>query len=217
MHHMYEVMKNPLLLWKWVHIGRLKDTPSNERDRLLMEAMNGFSSALDGPVNIFYRDLARLYPDSKIILTTRDPEEWYASAKETIFLHSVGSSPSFGLRLLYTINPFGIAFQEMLGSVFADVTPYPANKTDTISRYQDWVATVKQTIPKERLLEFSVTEGWGPLCEFLDVAQPQKEFPKSNSRLEFQNVLAIEEGLGWFTLLVYILLLGRLIKCLRHK
>ena len=35
--------------------------------------------------------------------------------------------------------------------------------------FNNWVADVKETVPKERLLVFSVKEGWEPLCEFLQV------------------------------------------------
>ena len=33
--------------------------------------------------------------------------------------------------------------------------------------FNQWVSEVKATVPKERLLEFSVKEGWEPLCKFL--------------------------------------------------
>ena len=31
----------------------------------------------------------------------------------------------------------------------------------------------------ERLLVFEVSEGWGPLCDFLGVDKPDEEFPRS--------------------------------------
>jgi hypothetical protein len=44
---------------------------------------------------------------------------------------------------------------------------------------------VRATIPANRLLVFQVTEGWAPLCEFLDVPVPDEPFPRSNDREEF--------------------------------
>ena len=32
----------------------------------------------------FFRDLARIFPDAKVILTVRDPEKWYESVKDSI-------------------------------------------------------------------------------------------------------------------------------------
>jgi hypothetical protein len=39
--------------------------------------------------------------------------------------------------------------------------------------------------PYERLLVFDVSEGWGPLCSFLDCPVPPGNFPRSNSHDEF--------------------------------
>ena len=44
---------------------------------------------------------------------------------------------------------------------------------------------VRATIPVERLLVFSPTDGWEPLCRFLDVPIPAGDFPRSNAREEF--------------------------------
>ena len=37
-----------------------------------------------------------------------------------------------------------------------------------------------QKAPKDKLLVYSVKEGWGPLCEFLDIPVPDTEFPHKN-------------------------------------
>jgi hypothetical protein len=44
---------------------------------------------------------------------------------------------------------------------------------------------VKQSIPPERLLVWDVTEGWEPLCEFLEVDVPDDPFPHANDRDTF--------------------------------
>ena len=49
---------------------------------------------------------------------------------------------------------------------------------------------VRQTIPADRLLPYRVTAGWGPLCEFLGVQVPDAEFPKTNSRTEFWEIVS---------------------------
>ena len=47
-------------------------------------------------------------------------------------------------------------------------------------------AAVRAGIPKKRLLEYEVSQGWQPLCEFLGVDVPDTPFPKVNSREEMQ-------------------------------
>ena len=44
---------------------------------------------------------------------------------------------------------------------------------------------VKAVIPASQLLVFEVKQGWGPLCEFLEVLAPDEPFPRTNDRLEF--------------------------------
>ena len=46
--------------------------------------------------------------------------------------------------------------------------------------YHNWVNHVKETVPANRLLVFEPTQGWQPLCEFLDVPIPDGPFPYVN-------------------------------------
>ena len=39
---------------------------------------------MDYPMSLYWRDLARLYPQAKVILTVREPVRWYQSVRETI-------------------------------------------------------------------------------------------------------------------------------------
>ena len=36
-----------------------------------------------------------------------------------------------------------------------------------------------------RLLVFEASEGWGPLCRFLDVAEPDEDYPRTNTSEQF--------------------------------
>lgn len=40
--------------------------------------------------------------------------------------------------------------------------------------------TIRSLVPPERLLEYEVRDGWGPLCEFLELECPKEEFPSGN-------------------------------------
>jgi len=54
-----------------------------------------------------------------------------------------------------------------------------------IAAFNAHEADVKATIPADRLLVFDVREGWGPLCEFLGRPVPETDFPRTNSKEEF--------------------------------
>jgi hypothetical protein len=43
---------------------------------------------------------------------------------------------------------------------------------------------IRGLVPKERLLEWYVGDGWQPLCEFLDKPVPEVEFPHVNAMNE---------------------------------
>jgi hypothetical protein len=50
-------------------------------------------------------------------------------------------------------------------------------------------AAVKAALPPARLLVFDVTQGWAPLCTFLDVPIPVRPFPRMNSTKEFWEIV----------------------------
>jgi hypothetical protein len=52
-------------------------------------------------------------------------------------------------------------------------------------------------LPKGRLLEWNVEDGWDGLCEFLGKDRPEEGFPRTNDRCGFRKrVEADLEGLG---------------------
>ena len=51
-------------------------------------------------------------------------------------------------------------------------------------------AEIINTIASERLLVYQVSEGWEPLCEFLNVPVPNFNFPRINSRDETKTLLS---------------------------
>ena len=53
--------------------------------------------------------------------------------------------------------------------------------------YLEFYEEVKQTIPKEDLLEMHVSEGWSKLCTFLELDEascPSVPFPKAHNSLD---------------------------------
>jgi len=45
-----------------------------------------YQAIVDWPGASFWRELSRSNPDAIVLLSVRDPEEWYRSASNTIFL-----------------------------------------------------------------------------------------------------------------------------------
>ena len=56
-----------------------------------------------------------------------------------------------------------------------------------IGIFRRHLATVKASIPPERLLTFEAGDGWQPLCDFLDVPVPDEPFPRTNTTEQWQD------------------------------
>ncbi|KAL1917966.1 uncharacterized protein VTP21DRAFT_3232 [Calcarisporiella thermophila] len=122
------------------------------------EVFKDFNSCVDWPTTAFYRELLEKYPNAKIVLTIRDtPEEWYESARDTIF------SPTFSedwlrwlsLYFLYT----NTLRQKMARKVIAIRTFHGGvrDKNWAIEVYNKRIQEVKHMVPPDRLLIFNAS------------------------------------------------------------
>ncbi|KAJ6502942.1 P-loop containing nucleoside triphosphate hydrolase protein [Mycena vitilis] len=178
-HHMMCVFANPPEAEMWAEAIRARffgrGTPYGraEWDQLL-----GHCQAItDTPGAIFAADLISAYPDAKVILTNRDPDKWWTS-----FSQSIGAiTASWRYRLAGILAPqaFGrtTALTRLIVSVVAGhVITEEGAKARFVQHYED----VRKLVPKERLLEYEVSQGWGPLCAFLERDVPDVDFPRTN-------------------------------------
>ncbi|WP_221327559.1 sulfotransferase family protein [Actinoplanes sp. L3-i22] len=143
-------------------------------------ALDGYRSTVDWPGVFFWQHLVARYPDAKVILTVRDPAEWYASAERTIWAAAQAPTPP-GLG----------AFREM-----ADATNWAGTfggrfgeRAYAIGVFDRHNAAVRETVPADRLLEYRVGDGWKPLCDFLGHPVPDEPFPRLNDSAAFQERL----------------------------
>lgn len=133
----------------------------------------GYRSTTDFPASSYWRELADYYPDSKVLLTVREPDTWFDSVSETIMsermLGSLAGTPLMRMFEGTYLKPFGDKVHDR----------------EFMTRwYAEHNRRVIDTIPAERLLVFHPKEGWEPLCKFLGVAVPDAPFPRVNSRDE---------------------------------
>jgi hypothetical protein len=156
------------------------------------ELLGAFNSTVDWPGGYFYRELMDAYPQAKVLLSVRDAEGWERSLRETVWAVRHGESL---IRLLSSaqahVSPQWRAFLEMIDRLlwqdrgtFASGFAEPQQLIDTMTRHND---EVKRDVPPERLLVWSVDEGWEPLCDFLELPVPAEPFPHANDRTEFLN------------------------------
>lgn len=190
-HHMTKVLYNFELPY-WARVSRAANKV--ERQEALRAALTGYSAAIDFPSCAYYKDLIEMYPDAKVLLTTRSPESWYNSAWDTILLfkrYESPASPGFfdswvppGVWAFQTLTPPGWVATQFLKSVYF-MFDDAETEEDYVNVFRAWEADVEATVPPERLLKFSVKEGWEPLADFLGKEVPDEPFPHANSKEEF--------------------------------
>jgi hypothetical protein len=134
------------------------------------------------------------HPDAKVLLSVRDPERWYESTRSTIYKLgkiSTGSPFSrlgFALLSLFVFGTFNtgqgpmteeIVWQGTFDGKFED-------KHHAIEVFNRHNEEVQRRVPQEQLLVYEAKQGWGPLCEFLGVEEPDKPFPRLNDAAEMR-------------------------------
>ncbi|OGM43820.1 hypothetical protein ABOM_007553 [Aspergillus bombycis] len=143
-----------------------------------------FDVILDTPCCFFVDELIAAYPDAKVILSTRDPDEWLTSMRNSIF--AMIHFPSW--RVLRRMDPRGCG--RWLEHVELTWRSFCCLDGDEKCRqaFIDHNNYVCKVVPKDRLLIYEVREGWKPLCEFLGIPEPDNPFPSCNTPGEFMKV-----------------------------
>lgn len=150
------------------------------------EFFEGYRSTTDFPSVVFWRELIEANPTAKVVLTVRDPERWYASMQ--VIARQIEKGREAVRDGVLRAEEFDQAptvrlFERMFGTF--DLS----DRQRLIERFEQHTAEVRATVPADRLLVFEVKQGWQPLCEFLGVAVPETEFPRTNDPQDFERLL----------------------------
>jgi Sulfotransferase domain len=148
--------------------------------------LSGYASTVDYPGCTFWRDLARSYPEAKVLLTVRDAHAWFDSTQQTIFSERNIQSIQGG-------SPLKEFFDKTVLRGFGDRIHDREFMIDHFARHN---AEVERTIARERLLVYEAKQGWDPLCAFLGVPVPGQPFPHVNSREEYTRLHSEEPARG---------------------
>jgi len=131
----------------------------------------------DAPCANFAESLIKAYPEAKVVLTLRDPDKWVGSMERSYY--QIFSWPSW--RLLALLDPIVGTYNELLTSILKDWTGGEwENRRKLKQGFIDHNENIRRLVPKDRLLEFRVEEGWEPLCKFLGKEVPDEPYPRVN-------------------------------------
>jgi hypothetical protein len=187
--HMSNNFAHPERFARWLEAARRKRAREPIDWRPLFA---GYRATCDWPGSYFWRELTAAHPEAKVILTVRDPECWYASARVTIYAASQERTRNRAARLLYGLLAWvdpraGRGFRTVQETVWNGTFDGRfADRDEALRIFAAHNREVEATIPAERLLIFDVKQGWEPLCTFLDVPVPVGEpFPHLNDAVDF--------------------------------
>ena len=62
-----------------------------------------------------------------------------------------------------------------------------------IAAYEKHNAEVRAEAPADRLMDWTPSDGWGPICAALDVPVPAEPFPVTNTTSEFRQMMGIDQ------------------------
>ncbi len=171
-YHMLEVAEHP------EHVSMWRDTARGvmpDWDLLF----DGYRAAVDWPsCNTWDRQLEH-YPNAKVILSRRDATQWYTSVMNTIYPSSVQWREELG----ETHPRAALAFEVIWDGVFDGRMD---DADHVIGVYEAHNQRVIDAVPDHKLLVFEPSDGWEPLCRFLDVPVPQTPYPRTNTTRQFQ-------------------------------
>lgn len=190
-HHLLETV------WaEWAIISRAahasfphpNDRPQPPFTRADWDELLGGYDAVTDVAGFFVPQLVAAYPDAKVVLVQRGFESWWAS------FHSEVAAPNFPMgwaeRAFISVL-FGSLLGVQAGTAMKRIlqgwfrAPHLAGiERNARARYDEHYSWVRANLPKERLLEYRLGDGWEPLCAFLDVDVPEGPFPRVNDKAQ---------------------------------
>jgi len=128
------------------------------------EIVARFDAFQDNPWPIIYQGLDARYPDSKFILTLRNPESWLRS----VVAHFGGSVTPMREWI------YGPGGGDPIGNEERYTARYEQHNAEALKYFAGR--------PTDLLvMDFSAGDGWSELCAFLDQPIPAEPFPHANS------------------------------------
>ncbi len=188
----------------WMDILHCEKKLDREVAHQLLGKGNNIYSVTDSPFCAYWKELHRAFPDAKVVLLKhpgsceahiRSSKLFFSAFRTLVWQLGINFFRPLSMYIYYSfvwhavkqdvkwetflvfVNQYSEA--EMHKSLRCtstnDVRTFLAlKKEDTDSIFED----SRRTIPKDQLLEFSVADGWDPLCNFLGVPVPDIEFPR---------------------------------------
>lgn len=168
----------------------IRDSTDRIVDAIIQD---GFNATTDFPACLIFEYLMERFPDAKVVLTVRSSGTlWAQSVQRTIGrmgkILKKRPLSLFHRQLRNYIDMNNWIWTSKALNLHID-SETGAMATDRLaSAYEEWKHHVINTVPSDKLLVRHVSDGWQPLCDFLEVDEcPGAEEPTPRSWNTSQN------------------------------
>jgi len=197
--------------WVWQKVGFFSIickpspllTPGSASDEDIYEffTSRGCTAATDFPSALFYKRLVQVFPHAKVILTTRNHKTWQRSMKESLYLAYCNRTQLPWRWSLFALDWRFLQGLDELYDLMDGVWLEAVLGEEKLAAEfcSDWEREVLASVEEQKLLVFQASDGWEPLCSFLNKPVPTTQYPRLNNALQFQ------EGYTRFRLLTCLL------------
>lgn len=166
-YHMVEIFDKPAHIDYWAEM-------SSGGEPKWDWVFDGYDATVDWPAASFWHEIADAYPEALVLLSIRDAEAWYDSARATIF-EPDRPSPEAIKTMMKVLK------EERFASDVLD-------KDIAIAAYNAHNDSVRSAVSADRLLVWEPGDGWDSICAALDLPVPDVPFPRMNTRADFERL-----------------------------
>lgn len=132
----------------------------------IAESKNSFE---DWPWILLYKELDAAFPQSRFVLTVRNPERWLISYRAMLSSQGIESNEMNEIRSYI----YGLPFTRISDQ----------NLIDRFNRHNREVIDFFKNRPHDLLIvDWETGDGWLQICEFLGYPIPDEPFPHLNKR-----------------------------------
>ncbi|MFL5728514.1 MAG: sulfotransferase family protein [Cytophagaceae bacterium] len=206
-YHMVEVIRNRANKKHLDFWNKVANEPEGQQHNWT-EVFANYRATVDFPGSCVYKELMLAYPDAKVILTLhpKGAEGWYKSVINTIYF----SESTWQFQVLRLLTPYGRKMGNMSRKLIWKrfMKDCMKSKAGAIAFYNQHIENVKAAVPENKLLIYSVDQGWEPLCKFMGVPVPSTPFPNSNDTVAFQKTIRGMKMGAYVILSLFALLLS---------
>jgi len=152
------------------------------------EFLAGYSAIVDWPGAAFWPEIMEAFPEAPVLLSVRSTDSWWKSASNTILLSIDAPPPGAGVDDRQQAEWLGMIRGMFARHGIAD----PHDETAMKAAFEANIERARQLVTPDRLVEWTATDGWGPICAALGVDVPDEPFPVTNTTAEFRQMFGVD-------------------------